>query len=269
MGTKLIAKTNIRLAGHHSDVKTDEAFEIDATTASTLVAQGHASIAAESTPVGIEALSSEEITARLAQIQERRESRRDSHAEARALQVAAEHELADLEDRQVRGGEDVAKEIGLVEAQIAELGRQIRARATALEREIDETVEAKAALEAALPVAQQREIDARWAIIAADLDERLLAARRRTAAALSELCEAQLAEGDLDTEQRELSAKASRETKRIMIGRSMIVADFTVLSPLISLFAEHGLTRDAGVVLRRHPRNPYLWTLVPAGPAAS
>lgn len=106
-----------------------------------------------------ESCSSVEIGGEILQLEERRNLRREAVAESEALLAATKSELADLEDAQERRGEDHRKAIAKLESRSDELDRQVRARRTAFDREVDETEPALAAWRAALPVAAEREYE--------------------------------------------------------------------------------------------------------------
>jgi hypothetical protein len=105
----------------------------------------------------LSALSSVELRGAINQLNERRARRREELEEKRAQLRIAHDDLANADDRRVRGGIDTSKDIADAEKRIASLEREARALSTAHDREIAETEPELAALEAAVPVRELAE----------------------------------------------------------------------------------------------------------------
>jgi DNA repair exonuclease SbcCD ATPase subunit len=168
----------------------------------------------QTTTTAVNTLPPAELRQRIAELDDQRATREEAVAEARALQAAAERELADLEDRQVRGGANVAKEISSVEAQITQLGRQLRAQATARDRVYAETAAEHAALTAALPAAERRELEAEVEAERELADAAWNAARRRQIEALADLSQA-----DADVRDARGLLLAALGSAKVKLGR--------------------------------------------------
>lgn len=140
-----------------------------------------------------EALPSAKLRAELSRIDADRGRRREDLAEFEALCAAAKRELADLDDRSARGGETLTKDIAKLEAFVEQREREVRARAVALQRTLEESEPELVTLRSALDVAEEREAAEKAAIEEAELSRKITAAVRRQLAAVRELYAAEAA----------------------------------------------------------------------------
>lgn len=186
---------------------------------------------------GLEERSSVQLRARILQIEERRARRRDDLEEKKALSRIAREDLADADDRRVRGGVDTIKETTALKRRIEVLEDDVRALSTALDREISESDPEIAALRSALLVAEQRERDEELSAQRRAREERITLLLRRQAKALAEVTEA---EQGLEAEQAVL----------VRFGADLSVS--------IALFADAVLGRGIRMS-RKDGARPYVW----------
>lgn len=104
------------------------------------------------------ALGVDELRARIAIIDERRQRRREMFAEAEAVLAGAQTALRDLQvAHELDGGKVAAGAIAKAEARVSEAERNVKAKRVGFEAEVERTEEERLQLEAALPEAERRE----------------------------------------------------------------------------------------------------------------
>lgn len=243
-------------------VEPGETFLADPADAPAMLERGSADVAPPAPELSdVERMTSAEIQERLDVIEAVRRTRREALAESQAFAEVTRRDLADLEDRQERAGEDHRDEITKLEQRAGELERQIRARTTAYDREVADTAAAKTELELALPQVKHREAEHRIQAEYDQLGAQLLAARRRTATALAELSAGEQQERAIKRAYDELASRATHETGVQHRTIDVIVASFAGEMVAVERFAQHPLTLRAGIRLVRDPKDPHYWRL--------